>query len=44
MVSIHDRAGAPITDDERDEMLTLVAEMLMDGRVAQALALCPRRT
>jgi hypothetical protein len=37
-------AGAPVTDEERGEMLGLVAEMQMDGRVSRALALCPRRT
>lgn len=37
-------ADAPITDDERDETLGFVAEMRMDGRVARALAACPRST
>jgi hypothetical protein len=36
-------AGAPITDDERSEMLAFVVEMDMGGRVESALALCPTR-
>lgn len=35
-------AEAELRDHERIEMLALVAEMEMDGRVARALALCPR--
>ena len=34
-------AAAPISDHERAEMLDLVADMRMDGRVSHALALCP---
>lgn len=30
-----------VSDDERLEMLSLAAEMQMDGRVQRALALCP---
>jgi hypothetical protein len=36
-------ADAPITDDERAEMLRFVSDMGMDGRVSRALALCSRR-
>jgi hypothetical protein len=35
-------AASPISDDEHAEMLDLVADMQMDGRVPRALALCPR--
>ena len=34
-------AGASITEGERDEMLRLVAEMKMSGRVSRAVDLCP---
>ena len=37
-------AGAPITDEERAEMLAFVEEMGMSERVSLALALCPARS
>jgi hypothetical protein len=33
----------PLSADERDDMLALVARMEMDDRVPRALALCPNR-
>lgn len=35
--------GAPVSRDERTDMLALVDRMMMDDRVAGALALCPIR-
>jgi hypothetical protein len=35
-------ARSSISDQERTELLSLVEDMQMDGRVSEALALCPR--
>ena len=35
-------AGTPITDQERNDMMALAAEMQMDDNVPLTLAFCPR--
>jgi hypothetical protein len=44
MADALEEAGAPITDEERAEMLAFVEEMGMSERVSRALALCPARS
>ena len=42
MAGVLAQARAPITDQERDDMLVLTQTMKMDGLVPRALGFCPR--